>query len=115
MCRMAQSQQMALTRPDAECSRLQVAAGRGIRPSWTCWPATLPPLSCAGGSGAGKTTLLDLLACNTSASSSGSSAHGSVTVNGGRQDAREFTKLSCYVQQKDLLYASATVGVMIRV
>ena len=63
----------------------------------------------SGGSGAGKTTLLDLLACNTSASSSGSSVQGSVTVNGGRQDAREFTKLSCYVQQKDLLYASATV------
>ena len=76
--------------------------------SGSCSPGRLFALM--GGSGAGKTTLLDLLACNTSIKSQGSSIQGSVRVNGAPRDAREFAKISCYVQQKDLLYASATVS-----
>lgn len=71
--------------------------------------STCPPhlhLCNRGASGAGKTTLLDILACNVYAGS----LQGEVLVDGAPRDARSFLQTSCYVMQKDLLYASATVG-----
>ena len=76
----------------------------------SCVPGRLFALM--GGSGAGKTTLLDLLACNSSIHASGSAMQGTVLVNGApRGVPREFAKSICYVQQRDLLYPSATVCV----
>lgn len=70
----------------------------------TCPP--YPQLCNRGASGAGKTTLLDILACNVYAGS----LQGEVLVDGAPREARSFLQTSCYVMQKDLLYASATVG-----
>ena len=75
----------------------------------SCVPGRLFALM--GGSGAGKTTLLDLLACNSSIRASGSSMQGTILVNGAPRVPREFAKQICYVQQRDLLYPSATVCV----
>ena len=80
--------------------------------SGSCLPGRLFALM--GGSGAGKTTLLDLLACNTAIRSSGSSMQGTILVNGAPRVTREFAKSICYVQQRDLLYPSATVSGCIR-
>lgn len=66
-------------------------------------------LSIMGPSGAGKSTLLDVLACNSQSSSQGVSVEGALLVNGMPRSTREFTKISCYVQQKDVLLSSATV------
>jgi ATP-binding cassette subfamily G (WHITE) protein 2 len=63
-------------------------------------------LAILGQSGAGKSTFLDILACNPTP---GGSVEGEVLVNGfPRQDAK-FRKAACYVMQRDVLQASATV------
>ncbi|KAK9824375.1 hypothetical protein WJX72_009828 [[Myrmecia] bisecta] len=58
-----------------------------------------------GHSGAGKTTLLDIIACNIS----GGVVEGDVRVNGEPVRANKFQKYSCYVLQRDVLLATATV------
>ncbi|GFR41628.1 hypothetical protein Agub_g2355, partial [Astrephomene gubernaculifera] len=65
-------------------------------------------LSIMGPSGAGKSTLLDVLACNLAASR-GCSTEGRILVDGDQRDTRAFRRISCYVQQKDVLLSSATV------
>ncbi|KAL4435933.1 hypothetical protein ABPG77_000695 [Micractinium sp. CCAP 211/92] len=59
-----------------------------------------------GSSGAGKTTLLDVLACNLFG---GGTVSGEVLVNGAPRRPREFSQISCYVMQRDVLLASSTV------
>lgn len=54
---------------------------------------------------AGKTTLLDILA----GVSYGGAVGGTVLVNGQPRNRKQFLKLSCYVQQRDVLLATATV------
>ncbi|KAG1681175.1 hypothetical protein FOA52_015618 [Chlamydomonas sp. UWO 241] len=75
---------------------------RGI--SGRCEPGRLFALM--GSSGAGKTTLLDILACQVPA---GAKMAGEVLINGQTRDTRAFLKKSCYVTQRDHLFASATV------
>lgn len=79
----------------------QIQILRGV--SGKCQPGRL--LAIMGASGAGKTTLLDILAYNHY----GGTVTGTVTVNGKPRRRKEFTKLSCYVQQRDVLLSSATV------
>ncbi|PNH03162.1 ATP-binding cassette sub-family G member 1 [Tetrabaena socialis] len=67
-------------------------------------------LSIMGPSGAGKSTLLDVLAANVS--SRGASTSGTITVDGAPRSDRRFRRISCYVQQKDVLLSSATVAVL---
>ncbi|EFN53222.1 hypothetical protein CHLNCDRAFT_137099 [Chlorella variabilis] len=59
-----------------------------------------------GSSGAGKTTLLDVLACNLFGSGT---VTGEVLVNGAPRRTSEFTQISSYVLQRDVLLASSTV------
>lgn len=84
------------TRDKAELQILKNVSG-------TCKSGRL--LAIMGASGAGKTTLLDVLANNVF----GGHVEGTVLVNGKPRQRKEFQKLSCYVQQKDVLLASATV------
>lgn len=51
---------------------------------------------------------LDVLAGNAS-SFSGSKSGGEVRINGKLRSSASFARMSCYVQQKDVLMASATV------
>lgn len=51
---------------------------------------------------------LDVLACNSSFS--GTKLTGEVRINGKPRNRTTFQRLSCYVQQKDVLMASATVS-----
>lgn len=53
----------------------------------------------------GKTTLLDILA----AASYGGQVGGTILVNGQPRQRKQFLKQSCYVQQRDVLLATATV------
>lgn len=62
-------------------------------------------LAIMGASGAGKTTLLDVLACNVYSGS----VQGEVLVNGQPRRRKPFSRISCYVQQRDVLLSSATV------
>ena len=55
-------------------------------------------------------TQLDVLAANSHLSSAGSSVEGALLVNGAPRSTREFGKISCYVQQKEVLLSSATVS-----
>ncbi|KXZ50553.1 hypothetical protein GPECTOR_16g728 [Gonium pectorale] len=64
-------------------------------------------LSIMGPSGAGKSTLLDVLACNNSNRTA--VPDGRILVDGAPRNDRAFGRISCYVQQKDVLLASATV------
>ncbi|PRW59820.1 ABC ATP-binding isoform 1 [Chlorella sorokiniana] len=59
-----------------------------------------------GSSGAGKTTLLDILANNLWGSCT---VEGQVLVNGAERKPREFSQVSCYVLQRDVLLSSSTV------
>lgn len=62
-------------------------------------------LAIMGASGAGKTTLLDVLAGHTYTGTIG----GEVLVNGKPRHLKSFLRISSYVQQRDVLMASATV------
>lgn len=59
-----------------------------------------------GSSGAGKTTLLDVLACNLFG---GGTVSGQVLVNGEPRQRDQFSQISCYVMQRDVLLSSSTV------
>jgi len=72
--------------------------------SGRCAPGRLFALM--GGSGAGKTTLLDILACQAQV---GGRLEGQVLVNGEPRSTKRFAQLTCYVSQRDMLMASATV------
>ncbi len=75
---------------------------RGV--SGAVLPARL--LAIMGSSGAGKTTLLDVLACNPQP---GGRAGDAVLVNGAPRKVAAFQRQSCYVLQREVLLASATV------
>lgn len=62
-------------------------------------------LAIMGPSGAGKSTLLDVLAGNMY----DGAMEGQMLVNGDPIQRSRFQKVSCYVQQKDVLMSSATV------
>lgn len=62
-------------------------------------------LAIMGASGAGKTTLLDVLAGHTYTGAIG----GTVLVDGQPRKQKQFVRMSSYVQQRDVLMASATV------
>ncbi|KAH7619174.1 hypothetical protein Ndes2526B_g06126 [Nannochloris sp. 'desiccata'] len=63
-------------------------------------------LAILGQSGAGKSTFLDILACNPTP---GGKIEGEVLVDGIPRRASQFRKAACYVMQRDVLQASATV------
>lgn len=75
---------------------------RGV--SGRCQPGRV--LAVMGQSGAGKSTLLDILACNPTP---GGKIGGAITVDGLPRRASAFRRETCYVLQRDVLQASATV------
>lgn len=65
-------------------------------------------LAIMGASGSGKSTLLNLLAGRIKSSNRCKSG-GSVLVNGAKRDFDQFTKLACFVEQDDTMFAELTV------
>lgn len=72
--------------------------------SGTCQPGRV--LAILGSSGAGKTTLLDILACNPTP---GGRVQGEILVDGVPRRPVIFRRSACYVMQRDVLLAAATV------
>lgn len=72
--------------------------------SGTCYPGRV--FAILGSSGAGKSTLLDVLSCNPTP---GGRITGEIRVNGGPMRPSIFRRSTCYVMQRDVLLAAATV------